>query len=51
MKIKKREVVKIEHYAYCPYCDHEVKGNAANQVEYNLKKHMKKCSKKEVKQK
>ena len=46
MKIKKREVVKIEYFVYCPICDHEVKGNARSQVIYNLNKHMKKCKRK-----
>ena len=46
-EIKKRRVVKIQHFVYCPNkgCDKEIIGNAANQVRHNLMEHMKKCDK------
>lgn len=39
-KLRKRKIVKIQYYIYCPICKHEVKGNSSSQVEYNLKIHM-----------
>ena len=42
-KIKKREIVKIQYFMYCPKCCKEIKGNANSQVVYNLERHMEKC--------
>ncbi|KKN34615.1 hypothetical protein LCGC14_0792050 [marine sediment metagenome] len=54
MKIKSREVVRIQYYIFCPKCDIEIKGNAPSHVEINLKHHLDKHKfekKKKVKKK
>ena len=53
-KTKQREVARIQHYAYCPYCekaglplkDCEIKGNSVSQVYYALDTHIKQKHKK-----
>ncbi len=41
--IEEREVIKKQFYIYCPICRHEIKGTSANQVDFNLNKHLEKC--------
>ena len=40
IKTKTREVVRIQHYFYCPKCDHEIRGTSVEHVEYNLRLHL-----------
>lgn len=46
-KIKKRDVVKIQYYIYCPICNYEIIGNSSEQVNYNLEVHIKQKHKNE----
>ncbi len=40
MKIKSRDVVRIQYFIPCPKCDLEIKGNSASHVEANLRFHL-----------
>jgi len=41
IKIKKREVVKIQYFIFCPICNKEIVGTKPSQIEYNLETHIK----------
>ena len=40
-KIKKRDLVRIQYFIYCPECNKEISGFSESQVNYALNNHIK----------